>query len=96
VTGSFATGILKGPSGNHFALKVGNAQMGVLAVAWDGNRPSGYSPMRKQGAIILGTGGDGSSGGTGTFYEGAITSGSPSETVDDAVQANIVAARYGY
>jgi non-reducing end alpha-L-arabinofuranosidase len=45
-----------------------------------------------QGAIILGAGGDGSNGGTGTFYEGIITKGNPSDDIDDAIQANIVAA----
>lgn len=58
-------------------------------------RPAGYSPMKKRGAIILGTGGDGSNYGQGTFFEGAITSGNPSDATDDAVQANIVAAGYG-
>ena len=31
--------------------------------------------MKKQGAIILGTGGDNSNGADGTFYEGVMTSG---------------------
>ena len=63
---------------------------------WDGKRPSsGYSPKKLQGAIIFGTGGDGSNTGTGTFFEGAMTSGVPSDSVDDAVQANIVPAGYG-
>ena len=51
--------------------------------------------MKKQGAIVLGTGGDGSNYGAGTFFEGAITSGNPPDATDDAVQANIVAAGYG-
>ena len=63
---------------------------------WDGVRPSpGYSPKKLQGAIILGTGGDGSNGGTGTFFEGAMTMGNPSDATDDMIQANIVAAGYG-
>lgn len=96
ITGwSYVTAILKGPSGNHFGLKAGNAQSGKLEVKWNGARPPGYSPMKKLGAIILGTGGDGSSGGTGTFFEGAITKGNPPDEVDDAIQANIVAAGYG-
>lgn len=95
VIASFATAMLKGPSGNHFTLKAGNAQSGALVTMWDGARPRGYSPMKKIGGIILGTGGDGSNGGTGTFFEGAITSGVPSDAVDDAIQANIVAAGYG-
>jgi non-reducing end alpha-L-arabinofuranosidase len=48
-----------------------------------------------QGVIILGTGGDGSNGGRGTFFEGAMISGNPPDSVDDVVQANIVAAGYG-
>lgn len=96
VIAPFATAMLKGPSGNHFTLKGGNAQSGALLTMWDSVRPSpGYSPKLLKGAIILGTGGDGSNGGTGTFFEGAITSGNPPDSVDDAIQANIVAAGYG-
>jgi hypothetical protein len=97
ITGlSWVTAMLKGPSGNHFTLKAGNAQSGALAIKWDGGRPTpNYSPKKLEGAIILGTGGDGSSGGTGTFYEGAMTMGNPPDATDDAVQANIVAAGYG-
>jgi len=92
---NFVVGMLKGPSGNAFGLKAGSAQTGFLETKWNGARPAGYSPMKKQGAIILGTGGDGSNNAKGTFFEGAITSGSPLDSVDDAVQANIVAAGYG-
>jgi hypothetical protein len=93
---SWVTAMLKGPSGNHFTLKAGNAQAGTLAIKWDGGRPTpSYSPKKLQGAIILGTGGDGSFGGTGTFYEGAMTIGNPADAIDDAIQANIVAAGYG-
>ncbi len=92
----FASLMLKGPSGDHFTLKGGNAQSGSLAVKYDGKRPPGYSPMKKEGAVELGVGGDGSAGGIGTFFEGAITSGSPPDATDDAVQANIVAAGYGH
>lgn len=61
---------------------------------WDGERKPGYSPKKLQGAIILGTGGDNGNGGTGTWFEGAITIGVPPDSVDDAIQANIVAAGY--
>jgi hypothetical protein len=89
--------MLKGPSGNHFTLKAGDGQSGALTTKWDGKRPpNGYSPMKKEGAIILGTGGDGSSSNDGTFFEGAMTSGNPSDATDEAVQANIVAAGYGH
>jgi hypothetical protein len=93
---SFATLMLKGYTGNRFALKAGDAQSGSLTTTWDGQRPSGYSPMKKEGAIVLGTGGDGSFLGTGIFFEGAITIGCPDDkAIDDAIQANIVAAGYG-
>jgi hypothetical protein len=97
VTARFATAMLKGPSGNHFTLKAGNAESGALTTMWDGVRPSpGYSPKKLQGAIILGTGGDGSNGGTGTFFEGAMTKGNPPDWVDAEIQANIIAAGYGH
>ncbi len=82
---------------NHWSIKGANAQSGALSTFYDGARPnaSGYNPMRKQGAIILGTGGDNSDGAQGTFYEGAMTSGYPSAATEAAVQANIVAAGYG-
>jgi len=51
--------------------------------------------MKKQGAIILGIGGDNSNGSTGSFYEGVMTQGFATKATDDAVQANIVAAGYG-
>jgi hypothetical protein len=52
--------------------------------------------MKKQGAIVLGAGGDGSFYSQGIFFEGAITIGCPDDkAVDDAIQANVVAAGYG-
>jgi hypothetical protein len=50
--------------------------------------------MSKEGAIILGIGGDNSHSAQGTFYEGVMTSGYPSDATENAVQANIVAAKY--
>jgi non-reducing end alpha-L-arabinofuranosidase len=50
--------------------------------------------MKKQGAILLGIGGDNSVTGAGTFFEGVLTSGYPTNAVEDAVQANITAAGY--
>jgi hypothetical protein len=91
----FLTALLKGEP-NHWAIRGGNAQSGGLSTFYDGKRPNatGYNPMKKEGAIILGIGGDNSIGAQGTFYEGAMTSGYPSNATEDAVQANIVAAGY--
>jgi hypothetical protein len=95
IVADYVTAMLKGPSGNRFVLKGGDAQSGKLSTKYDGARPAGYSPQKKEGAIILGTGGDNSHTGEGTFFEGCITTGVPSDAVDDAIQANIVAAGYG-
>jgi hypothetical protein len=50
--------------------------------------------MKKEGAIILGIGGDNSNWAQGTFYEGVMTSGYPSDNTENSVQADIVAAKY--
>src|ERR1700686_84089 len=75
----------------------GDAQKGALTVMFDGHRVDvTYDPMRKQGAILLGNGGDNSVGSQGTFYEGAMTAAGtfPSDAPDQLGQANVVAARY--
>ncbi|MFC7383021.1 alpha-L-arabinofuranosidase B [Sphaerisporangium rhizosphaerae] len=91
----FLTAIVKGEP-NHWAIRGGNAQSGSLGTFYNGVRPnvSGYNPMKKEGAIILGIGGDNSVGARGTFYEGVMTSGYPSDATENAVQASIVAAGY--
>ena len=95
VSPRYLTAIINGGQ-NHWAIKAGNAQSGSLSTYFNGVRPSGgYNPMRKQGAIILGIGGDNSHGSAGTFYEGVMTSGYPSDSAENAVQANIVSAGYG-
>src|SRR5580693_1589965 len=89
----FTTAMVEGES-NQWAILGGNAQSGSLFTGYSGVRPSGYNPMHKQGAIILGIGGDNSKSSAGTFYEGVMTSGYPSASTEAAVQANIVAAGY--
>jgi hypothetical protein len=93
----FVTAIAKGEA-HHWVSLGGDAQKGALSVIFDGKRVNPtYDPMRKQGAILLGNGGDNSDGSQGTFYEGAVTAAGtfPSNATDQLVQANIVAARYG-
>ncbi len=95
LTNDYVTALIKGKAGG-FALKGGNAQTGALKTLYDGKRPTpNYDPMKKQGAIILGIGGDNSNSAIGTFFEGCMTAGYPTDESDDAVQANIVAAGYG-
>lgn len=92
----FVTAIGKGEP-HHWTSMGGDAQKGALSVMFDGHRVNPtYDPMRKQGAILLGNGGDNSVGSQGTFYEGAMTAAGtfPSDATDQLVQANIVAARY--
>ena len=93
MTSDFVTAMVKGGT-NGFALKAGDSQAGGLQVKFDGPRPAGYQPMKLQGAIILGIGGDNSWSAIGVFYEGCIVQGYTTDAADDAVQANIVAAGY--
>jgi hypothetical protein len=96
ITNRFTTAVIKGGP-NLWAIRGGNAQSGSLSTYYSGVRPnvSGYNPMHKEGAIILGIGGDNSVSAQGTFYEGVMTSGYPSDATENAVQANITAAGYG-
>ncbi|OAQ62752.1 alpha-N-arabinofuranosidase precursor [Pochonia chlamydosporia 170] len=91
----FVTAVVKGEP-NKWAIRGANAASGSLSTYYNGVRPtvSGYNPMSKEGAIILGIGGDNSRGAQGTFYEGVMTSGYPSDSTENSVQANIVAAKY--
>jgi hypothetical protein len=95
----FVTAIIDGGGGNKWDLRGGNAQKGGLTTFYSGVRPgtpasNAYSPMNKKGGILLGNGGDNGNGSSGTFYEGVMTAGYPTAATTDAVQANIVAAKY--
>ena len=101
-TSTYVTAILKNNGKTEWALRGGDAAMGPLGTYFKGTLPpGGYSPMKKQGAIVLGSGGDcckpggGANLSIGTFYEGCIVTGYPTDATEDAVQANIVAAGYG-
>ena len=135
IKAAFVTAMLKGDSGNRWALKGGDAQrcgnafcllylivlprqaldktqrerVGLkrekerrffcrsdgLMTLYEGPRPQpAYNPMKKQGAIILGTGGDNSNWAVGTFFEGVMASGFSTDATDLAVHANIAAAHY--
>ncbi|CAN5761516.1 hypothetical protein BH11PSE6_BH11PSE6_06750 [soil metagenome] len=96
----FVTGVFGGGGRNFWSLRGGDAQRGPLKTFYEGVRPgsrenAAYFPMHKKGAIQMGNGGDNGNGSAGTFYEGVMTAGQPGDAVTDAVQANIVAARYG-
>lgn len=85
---------------HHWRSMAGDSQSNDLLTMYDGirlqNPRSSYDPMRKQGAILLGNGGDNSNGSSGTFYEGAMTAAGtfPTLETNQAVHANVYAARY--
>jgi hypothetical protein len=88
----YAFGILKSEATN-YALRMGDATSGDLITAWDGGIP--FENLSLLGGIILGTTGDGTSVSPGTFYEGAITAGRPSDEIDAAVFRSVRALGYG-
>jgi hypothetical protein len=92
----FVTALLKNNGQTTYALKGGNAQSGGLTTWWNGALPDigGYTPMHQEGAIVLGTGGDNSNASVGSFFEGVMTAGYPTDAADNAVQASIVSAGY--
>ena len=95
ISSRFLTAVVKGKA-NQWAIRGADSTSGSsLSTYYSGARPSGgYNPMSKEGAIILGIGGDNSNGAQGTFYEGVMTSGYPSDVTENSVQANIAAAKY--
>ncbi len=91
--------MVNGGGGNQWEIRGGNAQGGDLSIFYKGVRPqsrenSNYYPMHKKGSVQLGNGGDNGNGSAGTFYEGIMTKGYPSDDAINAVQKNIVAAKY--
>lgn len=54
----------------------------------------GYSPMKLEGAIVLGIGGAGSNAAVGPLFEGAMIRGVADDATDAAIQANVVQAQY--
>lgn len=104
-TSPFVTAMVKNNGNDTFAIKDADAGRGSLATHWSGPLPRspldsnpqlvGYRPMEKEGAIVLGTGGDDTNSDVGSFFEGVMTSGYTTAATDNAVQANIVSAGYG-
>jgi len=94
MTMNFAFGLLK-TRPNNYALRMGDAQQGNLTTAYDGMTPTVMNRWQMAGGITLGIGGDNSNHGSGTFFEGVITAGRPSDATDVAVYQNVQAAGYG-
>jgi non-reducing end alpha-L-arabinofuranosidase len=99
LTSTYVTAMEKNNGTGTFALKGGDATTGTVSTFYSGAVPAGYNPAKKQGSIVLGSGGDccysNNTASQGTFYEGAIVAGYPSDSTDTAIQANIVSAGYG-
>jgi hypothetical protein len=93
---TFATLTLRDDGQTNYSLQSGNAQTGGLSTWWNGSLPTqgGYKPMHQEGGIILGTGGDNSNRNMGTFFEGVMTAGFPSDAAENSVQANVVSVGY--
>jgi hypothetical protein len=94
---AFVTALVKNNGQSAYAIKGGNAQSGALTTWYDGALPNrgGYVPMHQEGAIVLGTGGDNSKASIGSFFEGVMTAGFPTDAADNGVQANVVSVGYG-
>lgn len=103
----FVTAMTRNNGTSRYSLKGADATNGTAASAmttwYDGSLPNGtvlgpagqsYTPMRLQGSIVLGAGGDNSNAGTASFFEGVMTSGFSSDAADNQVQANIAAQHY--
>jgi hypothetical protein len=83
----------------NFILKYGNAATGTLSTAWTGSlptqsNPTPYIPLKQQGGLSVGEGGDGSNMGTGAFSEGVVIAAQTSDATDNLIQANLVSV-YG-
>lgn len=95
----YVTAIEKNNGTSEYALRGADATTGNLTTFYQGALPQGKRPMKKQGAIVLGSGGDcclkNNNLSEGTFYEGAIVTGYPANATEDAIQANIAKAAYG-
>jgi len=95
----FVSVFVNGGDGNRWDLNGGDATTEELTTFYSGVRPlspekSDYYPMNKKGALLLGNGGDNGNGSAGTFYEGAMTVGYPSQECIRDIQANIAKAAY--
>jgi hypothetical protein len=93
---TFVTALVKNNGTTTYAIKGGNADSGGLTTWYNGSLPTttGYKPMHQEGAIILGVGGDNSNSSAGSFFEGVMTTGYPTDAADNSVQTNVVSVGY--
>jgi hypothetical protein len=91
---TFVTAMGTNNGQNTYTLYQGNSQSGKLTSTGPLPLRGLYKPMKKEGAIILGIGGDNSNQATGYFFEGVMAKGTPTSQSMDAVQANVISAHY--
>jgi hypothetical protein len=92
----FALGIVKTAPPSAMSIRVANNNLPSatgLTTAFAGNNAA--KTWNNSGGILLGIGSDNSNNSWGTFYEGAITNGEPSDTTDTSVFTNVQNAGYG-
>lgn len=96
----FVSVFMNGGGGNQWDLRGADASCDTLTVFYSGPRPhskegsDAYYPMHKKGGMLLGNGGDNGNGSAGTFFEGVMTVGYPTEEAIAAVQKNIAGMQY--
>ena len=89
----FALGFLRVKS-NEYGIHVADVSKdSAVTKAYLGGIPTGVK-VDHQGGIVLGVGGDNSNNSFGTFYEGAIVAGYPTDDVNLAILKNIKAVGY--
>jgi len=87
----FALGFLK--TGAKYALRMADVEHAEkLSTAYEGAL---FKQISLAGGVILGIGSDNANNSFGTFYEGAIVAGYPSDEVEQAILRNVQAAGYG-
>jgi hypothetical protein len=94
----FAFGVVKTAPPSAYTLRAANGNLPTatgLTTAFSGSFAASVKTWNNSGGILLGIGSDNSNNSFGTFFEGAITNGEPSDTTDASVMANVQAAGYG-
>jgi len=87
----FAMGVLKTQKSG-WSLRSANFKTATaMTISYEGAMPK---PISNVGAIVLGVGGDNSNNSWGTFFEGAIVAGFPTNETDVAVLNNVKAVGY--
>jgi non-reducing end alpha-L-arabinofuranosidase len=91
MTAPFSLGILHTPVGKYALRMADISTASDLTTAYDNTSPKTWG---NAGGIVLGVGGDNSNNSEGTFWEGAVTNGAPTNATDLLIMKNIQAVGY--